>query len=148
MFGEFDFVDVVTRWEFVATNDDGLLGDCIIFCIDTVDVVFENGKAWVGVEQLGFHEKAAKQGQYHYEQNGTPDGGQVEGENGQQRHEKWDKLGIDIFDGGYGDRETIKGIFALVVELQVEAKREYYQYDAEKGHDVSCVQHIAKGAKL
>ena len=148
MFGEFDCADVITFAEFVAADDNGLLGDCIIFCIDTVDVVFENGKAWVGVEQLGFHENAAKQGQYHYEQNGASDGGQVEGENGQQRHEKWDKLGIDILDGGYGDREVVEGILALVVEFQMKAKCENCQYDAEKGHDVSCVQHIAKGAKL
>ena len=111
-------------------------------------MVFENGKAWVGVEQLGFHEKAAKQDQYHDEQNGASDGGQVEGENSQQCHEKRDELGIDILNGGYGNRETIEGILALVVEFKVEAKREYCQNDAEKCHDVSCVQHIVQGAKL
>ena len=140
MFGEFDCADVITFAEFVAADDNGLLGDCIIFCIDTVDVVFENGEAWVRVEQLGFHEKAAKQGQYHYEQNGTPDGGQVEGENSQQCHEKRDELGIDILDGDYGDRETVEGILTLVVEFEMEAKRKYCQNDAEKCHDVSCVQ--------
>ena len=79
---------MVTHAEFVATNDDGFLWNRIVFCVDSVDVIFENGKAWVGVEQLGLHEKAAKQGQYHDEENGAPDGGQVEGENGQKRHEE------------------------------------------------------------
>ena len=88
MFGEFDCADVITFAEFVAADDNGLLGDGIFLRGNTVDVVFENGKAWVGVEQLGLHEKAAKQDQYHDEQNGAPDGGQVEGEYSQQCHEK------------------------------------------------------------
>lgn len=130
MFGQFDFTDIITIGELVTGDDNGLLWDCIIFCIDSVDMVFENGKARVGVEQLGFDEKTAKQGQYHYEQNGTPDGSQVEGENGQQGHEKRDELGIDILDGGYGDWETVEGILAHIVEFKMEAKSEYCQYDA------------------